>query len=90
MTTHFLVTGSRDYPHPDLVGQVLYSMIRQAQIGSNHVNQMGDLYVGDARGVDRHAARVFKELTGRQAVIFRADWLANPRSAGIIRTSTKS
>ena len=68
-----LVTGSREFAHLEMVAMTLEAI------------QIDRLFVGDARGPDREAVRVFRRLTGRKSDIFRADWTRYSRGAGPLR-----
>jgi YspA, cpYpsA-related SLOG family len=69
-----LVTGSRDWPAPNLMARVLRQCYRPGIV----------LVVGDARGADAHAVRVWRELGGQPA-IYVADWKHLGRRAGVAR-----
>lgn len=75
---NLFVTGSRDYPNLDAVYGIMHGLI-------NHPHREADiteLYVGDARGVDRSAAQAWKKITGKDVTCWRADWSRYGKSAG--------
>lgn len=71
-----LVTGSRDWPKPQVIAEVLRGLI----VPDGDIT----LVSGGARGVDRTAEKIAEEL---RWIIERhdAEWEKYPRAAGIIR-----
>jgi hypothetical protein len=82
---NILVTGSRDYKRLLLVEAVLYAFVTLKRIPGRQGEPAARLFVGDARGVDREAARVWKQERGTDPDIFRAKWIELGKGAGVIR-----
>lgn len=75
---NLLVTGSREYPRLEFVKQVIVGLATYPK----RMQDISELFVGDARGVDARAAKVWRELTGRTPQIFKAEWKTQGWSAG--------
>lgn len=84
---NILVTGSRDYERLPLVEAVLYAFVTLKRIPDRQGEPAKRLFVGDARGVDREAARVWKQERGVEPDIFKANWIEHGKAAGPIRNS---
>lgn len=78
---NILITGSREYRRLEFVTQVLFAFCTSP----TRTRNIDDLFVGDARGVDSKAAKVWREITGKKARIFEARWNVHGKAAGPIR-----
>ncbi|MBX9937677.1 MAG: hypothetical protein K2Y32_00405 [Candidatus Obscuribacterales bacterium] len=83
---NLLVTGSREYKNLDLVEAVLYAFIAPNRPGEKRV-PAEMLFVGDAKGVDREAARTWEEVRKSKPRVFRAKWAEHGDAAGPIRNT---
>ncbi len=79
---NLLITGSRDYWRLPLVEAVLYSFITTDPIPGRKGEPVKQMFVGDAKGVDREAARVWRKYRKNDPEIFRANWIIHGKSAG--------
>lgn len=84
---NLLITGSRDYQRLPLVEAVLYAFVTTAEVPNRKGKPVDKLFVGDARGVDREAAKVWRKERKSEPEIFRANWLKHGNAAGPIRNS---
>lgn len=71
--TRIAIVGSRDYPLMDSIDLFVQSLPPDTIVVS-----------GDARGVDREAARAARRR-GLRTMVFPADWATYGRRAGMVR-----
>lgn len=80
---NLIVTGSRNYPRLQLVETTIYGLL----FYPTRKQDLADLYVGDARGVDAEAIKAWRKYTKREPKIFNADWDKYKKGAGPIRNA---
>lgn len=80
---NLIVTGSRNYPRLQLVETIIYGFLCYP----TRKQDLADLYVGNARGVDAEAIKAWRKYTKREPKIFYADWDRFKKAAGEIRNA---
>lgn len=80
MTYTILVTGSRNFPYPDLVVDSIKLTLHRLNQSLLNCN----LVTGGARGVDTIAEKYWRNCGGKVTVV-KPDWDMYGRAAGVLR-----